>query len=65
MVWKKCEPISYDEDGNLVLDFSADAANADWIRAARLQKRADDGDDKAAKELEKLENTHMHYEDEE
>lgn len=36
-----------------------DAANGDWIRAARLAKKAREGDKEAAKELEKLENTKL------
>jgi len=35
----------------------ADAANDDWIRAARLMDKADAGDDAAAAELDRLFNT--------
>jgi hypothetical protein len=40
----------------IVLD---DAANDDWIRAARLAKKADAGDEEARRELEKMENTKL------
>ncbi|HPC04418.1 MAG TPA: hypothetical protein PLE04_11615 [Syntrophales bacterium] len=42
-----------------------DAANDDWIRAARLAKKADAGDEEARRELEKMENTKLvTYDDE-
>ena len=62
---KQAEAISYDDNGDLVLDFSADAANADWIRAGRLKKLADEGDEEAAQLLQELEDTPMYYEENE
>jgi len=32
------KPYYYDEDGTLVINPNADAANDDWIRAARLRR---------------------------
>ena len=56
---KKIKPITTDEDGNKVFNLAADAANDDWIRAARLQRKADAGDEEAQKKLDKLKNTDM------
>lgn len=39
----------------------SDAANDDWIRAARLAKRAEQGDEEAAKKLKELEETKLVY----
>jgi len=30
--------VEKDEDGNIIINLAADAANADWIRAARKLK---------------------------
>ena len=38
------------------------ALNDDWIRSARLQKAAEEGDEEAAKELEKLRQSYMQTE---
>ena len=35
------------------------ALNDDWIRSARLQKLADQGDEEAKKELERLDKSQM------
>ena len=48
---KRLHPIEYDKDGNPIINLSADAANSDWIRAARLLREG-----KTA-ELEELEAT--------
>jgi len=40
-----------------------DAANDDWIRAARLAEKADKGDKEAAKKLKELEETKLVYYD--
>lgn len=58
---KKAQPIKK-ENGKLVFDPYADAANADWIRAARLKTSANSGDKKAAKELADLGNTALYEE---
>jgi hypothetical protein len=37
MVKKKVEPISIDENGNMIINLAATQGSDDWIRAARLQ----------------------------
>ncbi len=58
----KQEIIAYceDEDGNEVFDLDADEANGDWMRAARLARAADAGDEDAAKELKRMEKTPLY-----
>jgi hypothetical protein len=43
-----------------VIQIDDNALNDDWIRSARLKKRADQGDEVARKELEELEDTPMY-----
>ena len=57
---KRAKAIKQTKDGDLVFCPESDAMNADWIRSARLMKRAQAGDKEAAKELERLENTPMY-----
>ncbi len=45
--------ISQNEKGEITINLSADAANADWIRAARLLKKG------KIDEFKELENTRM------
>jgi len=59
MKFKPVKAIEKDKNGNLVFNLAADAANADWIRAARLARRAEAGDEEAAKELKRLQETPM------
>lgn len=61
---KKIEPIETDKKGQDTINLDCDAANADWIRAARLLKRANGGDEQAREEFRNLEDTPM-YQDEE
>lgn len=51
--------IEYDEEGNKVYSANSNLMNENWIRAARLKRRADDGDEDAAKKLKEMENTDM------
>ena len=51
----KRESVYRDKDGVLVLDNTVYESDDDWIRAARLKKRADAGDEEAAKEFERME----------
>jgi hypothetical protein len=51
MAMKPIDPIEVDEEGNVVFNLSADAANADWIRAARLVEKG------KTEELEELSTT--------
>lgn len=48
-----------DEDGNIIKRIPMTAADDDWIRAARLKKKADAGDKEAAKKQKEMENTQM------
>jgi hypothetical protein len=57
---KKIESFFYDEDGHLVINASSTEANDDWLRALRLQEKADKGDEEAAKELAMMEATPMY-----
>jgi hypothetical protein len=41
---KKIEPVEYAKDGTVTFNLYSNAADADWIRAARLKKRAEAGD---------------------
>lgn len=59
---KKVQPVEI--DGDTVTLRIADEANADWIRAARLLKKAKKGDKEAGDKLEKLFNTPLYEEDE-
>ncbi len=61
MKLKKVETFIYNEKGEIIgFNPNSDAANADWIRAARLKRRADKGDEEARKKLEELQNTSMY-----
>ena len=56
----KLNPI-YNEEGEIIgYNLNADAANDDWIRAARLKRKADEGDEEARKKLDELENSGMY-----
>jgi len=47
---------------HIVLNIDCDEANADWLRASRLKKKAEQGDKEAAKELNRMHNTKMYKE---
>ena len=51
---KKIKPIEKKKDGSYIIHLDADAANNDWIRMARLLRRAKAGDEEARKVLEEL-----------
>lgn len=59
MKFKPVKAVEKDKNGNLVLNLASNAANDDWIRAARLARRAEAGDEEAAKELKCLQETPM------
>lgn len=59
MKFEVIKPVEIDKQGSLVLNPSADAANADWIRARRLLLKAYQGDEEAKAKLEKLFETKM------
>ena len=48
-----------DEHGNIIKSIPMTEADDDWIRAARLKRKADQGDKEAAEKLKKLESTQM------
>ena len=48
-----------DEDGKIIMRVPLTAANDDWIRAARLKKKAEAGDKEVAKKLKEMESTQM------
>ena len=48
-----------EEDGKVVFEISMTEADDDWIRAGRLRVAAEKGDDKARKELERIQNSKM------
>ncbi len=50
-----------DEDGKIIKEIPMSAADDDWIRAGRLRKKAEEGDQEAAEELKKMEDTEMYY----
>ena len=49
----------YDDDGNIIEEIPMTAAADDWIRAGRLRKQAEAGDEEAARKLREMENTQM------
>lgn len=48
-----------DEDGNIIEEIPMTAASDDWIRAGRLRKKAEEGDQEAGAKLEEMENNEM------
>ncbi len=58
---KKIEPFIYNKKGEIIgFNLHSDAANEDWLRAARLKRKADEGDEEAQKKLDELQNTGMY-----
>lgn len=49
----------FNERGVLVINAATTEANSDWLRAARLKRAADQGNEEARKELERMNNTPM------
>jgi len=55
MIREPVKAIEFDPDTDeVILNPSADLANDDWIRAARLLKKAKAGDEKARAKLERM-----------
>jgi hypothetical protein len=48
-----------EDDGFTVINLDSTEADADWLRAARLKKRADAGDEAAKLEFERMGRTPM------
>ena len=65
MVKKVNAIIKRDRQGN-ILEFhlAATESNDDWLRSARLRERADAGDEKARKELKKIDSNFMEEDEE-
>ena len=60
MIREPVKPVEYDPDTDEVtFNLNADLANDDWIRAARLLKKAKAGDEKARAKLERMYSTGM------
>jgi len=57
--FKRIRAVDTEKNGTLVLNLASTAADDDWIRAARLARKAEEGDEEAAKELECLRETPM------
>ena len=49
----------HDEKGKVIKRIPMTAADDDWIRAARLKKSADAGEQKAAEQLKQMEDSQM------
>ncbi|MBN1108895.1 MAG: hypothetical protein JXR66_03250 [Bacteroidales bacterium] len=52
-------PVEIDEDGNIELNFDASEASTDWLKYGRLSKLAEEGDEEARRELERMESSEM------
>jgi hypothetical protein len=48
-----------DEHGKIIERIPMTEADADWIRAARLKRKADKADKEAAEKLKEMESTQM------
>lgn len=62
---KKPANITIIDDSGKVIEIPMTHANDDWIRAARLARKAKEGDKKAEEELRKMQNTQMMKSDDE
>lgn len=56
---KPVQPYNVTDEGEVEVHLAPDAANEDWLRARRLQKAAEEGDEGAAEEFQKLNNDNM------
>lgn len=62
---KKATITLQDKDGNIIVEVPLSQANDDWIRAARLAKKAREGDQEAAEKLKRMQDTQMYIVDDE
>ena len=63
---KKATITITDEEGNVIEEIGMSAADGDWLRAGRLAEKARTGDQQAAEELKRMEDTELfEVEDEE
>lgn len=47
------------KDGRIILNFDCTEASANWLRYGRLKKLADEGDEEARKECERVDKATM------
>ena len=62
---KKPVNITIEDDSGKVIEIPMTHANDDWMRAARLARKAKEGDKKAEEELRKMQDTQMMESDDE
>lgn len=65
MKMKKATITLQDKDGNIIVEVPLSQANEDWIRAARLARKAREGDQEAAEKLKRMQDTQMYIVDDE
>ena len=65
LIKKKPVNITIEDDSGKVIEIPMTHANDDWMRAARLARKAKEGDKKAEEELRKMQNTQMMESDDE
>jgi len=56
-------PVSEIVDGKIELHFDCSESTMDWIRYARLKKKAEEGEQEAYKLLQEMEDSEMEYDD--
>ena len=59
MALKKVEPITYDKEGNMIINLAAYEGSEDWIRAGRMLEQC------KINEYNRMMNTPLYVEDEE
>ena len=53
---KIAKVVEWDKNGKLTLNFCATQASENWLLYGRLKKLADEGDEEARKECERMDN---------
>lgn len=54
---KPVPPVEKSTDGTLILNLDCDEASEDWLKYGRLKKLAEEGDEEARKEVERMDNS--------
>lgn len=54
---KRVPPVEKSKDGKLILNLDCDEASEDWLKYGRLKKLAEEGDEEARKEVERMDNS--------
>jgi hypothetical protein len=57
IIEKPIHAVDIDDKGQPIFSMCATEADMDWMRAGRLSKQAKNGDQEAAKELERMNNS--------